>query len=354
MAKFKSGMFDKIENNIINKETSYINYYDIDIEYELLSPIIKDIQLVSQLIKFNKNRQLSDLIFIKGNNSYSIESRFYFNYRNIIDFYIKVLDYKENADLTQLKYYIYKTHSSSRGFIVILTIYNISNKSSKVSIELILYNSIKLTQTYINIINNEFSFNINLLIKSIKSNKQQFLIYGSNIIKNDFFALSQIIQNKKLIKYLINGQFKKITINNDDNSNNNINNNNNNNDDNSFIRINDIYKIIIKKKENNNNLLYDYINENNIFFKVKLIKIKEDNIIIQYEILSNNDNAKNDKDNSFYNIVTIIIRKITNTYSFILIKYIWDKSLEKNLIIAIKKFINKILIKIEKLCTISC
>ena len=347
--KNKNGKFDKLENSSKNQETNYKNNFDFDIKYELLSPIIKDIQLVSQLIKFNNYRQISDLILIKGNNTYSAESRFYFNYRNIIDFYIKVLDYKETDDLTQIKYYIYKTHPTSRNFIFILTLYNIDNKSSKISTELVLFNNVTLNQTFINIINNELNLNFNYLLKSIKNNKYQFLVYGSNIINNDFNSLSQIIQNTKIIKYIINGQFKKVCIDNIDNSNNNIDNNSNN--DNSCVNINDVYKIILKKKSNNK-MLYDYINEKNVFFKIKLIKIKEDNIIIQYKILLNQDKIKSDNDNSLYNVVTIIIRKLTNNYSFILIKYVWDRILEKNLIIDIKNFINKILVKIEKICKI--
>ena len=107
----------------IKNEINYLNYYTVDVTYEILSPIIKDMQISSQLIKFIKKHQLSDLIFIKGNNSYSIEWRFYFNYRNIIDFYIKVLDFIETDYFTNIKYFIYK--KPSKEFVVNLSIFYI-------------------------------------------------------------------------------------------------------------------------------------------------------------------------------------------------------------------------------------
>ena len=335
-------------NNHKNKkqESNYINF-NPNIKYEVLSPIIKDIQLVSQLIRFIKNHQLSDLIFISGNNTYSIDSRFYFNYRNIIDFYVKVLDFIENENLTQIKYYVYKTRPSSINFIVILSLYNkINSKSSKISIEIQLFNKKILSLFILNIIYNEIKLILKYLIESIRENKLQFLLFNSNIIKSDFDSLSQIIQNKKIIKYLINGQFNKITIHEHD-SNVVV----NENDNNSFISINDIYKIILKK--NHHNILYDYMNDNNIVFEIKSIRKTEDNLSILYKVLFNNDNIKNDNDNSINNLITIIVRKLTDDHSFILIKYIWDKPLDKNIIFDIKNIFNKILAKIEKLCKIS-
>mgnify|MGYP006873122690 CR=1 FL=1 len=77
---------EKSDNNTVNfyqnLEKKYIYNYVFDINYEIISPIIKDFQSVSQLIKYTQNNQISDLIFILGNNTFSLESRFYFNYRN--------------------------------------------------------------------------------------------------------------------------------------------------------------------------------------------------------------------------------------------------------------------------------
>ena len=52
---------NKNNHDDITSEINYINYYTFDIRYELLLPIIKDIQIISQLIKFIKKHQLSDL-----------------------------------------------------------------------------------------------------------------------------------------------------------------------------------------------------------------------------------------------------------------------------------------------------
>ena len=72
-------------------------------------------------------------------------------------------------------------------------------------------------------------------------------------------------------------------------------------------------------------------------------------MIIQCKLLNNiiNNNENNFKSNS---LLSIIIRKLTSNSSFILIKYSWSLSLDEKLISSIRKYINKIIIKIEKLC----
>ena len=339
----------------IEKEINYLNYYTVDVRYEILSPIIKDMQISSQLIKFIKKHQISDLIFIKGNNSYSIESRFYFNYRNIIDFYIKVLDFIETDYFTKIKYFIYKTKPSSKEFIVNLFVFYKDETSSKICIEIILFNT--LNKKILNLIYNEFKLNFSYLSEAIKNNKMQKFFFCSSIVKNEFFILTQIIQNIKLIEYIINGQFKTLQKENNSGTESNKNNNNDNiiieqnNDkekekDNSLIHVNDKFIIILKKKKD----LNDWFNANNISFKIQLIKIREDNMLVQYKIILNNiDNESNTDINSGNNIVTVCIRKLTTNSSFIFIRWVWDFSLEDNLINSIKNFINKCLYNIEKL-----
>ena len=353
--KNKSSSKSLISNHSkdIENEINYLNYYTIDVRYEILSPIVKDMQISSQLIKFIKKHQISDLIFIKGNNSYSIESRFYFNYRNIIDFYIKVLDFIETDYFTKIKYFIYKTKPSSKEFIVNLSVFYNDETSSKISIEIILFNN-SLSKKILNLIYNEFNLNFTYLSEAIKSNKMQKFSFCSSIVKNEFFVLTQIIQNIKLIEYIINGQFKLLLKDNnsgkESNGGDNIfiepNNDKEKGKDNSFIHVNDKFIIILKKKKD----LNDWINANNISFKTQLIKIKEDSMLIQYKIILNNiDNENNNDVNLLNNLVTISIRKLTTNSSFIFIKCAWEFSLEEDLISSIKNFINKCLYNIEKL-----
>lgn len=263
--KDKKVKFNSNKNNQ-SELTSYIiylNYYDFDIRYDILSPLIKDIQLSSQLIKLIKKHQISDLIFIKGNNTYSVDSRFYFSYRNIIDFYVKVLDSIETDYFTKISYFIYKTKPSSKEFMVNITLFHINETSSKLSIEIILFNNATLNPKILNIIYNEFNFNFLYLSQAIKSNKLQTFSFCSSIIKNEFFVLTQILQNIKLIEYIINGHFKKETQEDDNENNTNKDNENDNNNSinsdsvisssekdkkNSVIRVNENYTVILKKK----------------------------------------------------------------------------------------------------------
>ena len=350
------GNNSKIAQNEPSQEISYINYYTLDLRYELLSPIIKDIQIIAQLIKFIKKHQLSDLIFIKGNNTYSIESRFYFNYRNIIDFYVKVIDFIETDYFTKIKYYIYKTKPSSKGFYLNITLFYNDENSSKLTTEIILFNNATLNKKILNIIFSELNQNFVFLIKAIKSNKLNSFSFCSSIIKNEFFVLTQIIQNKKLIEYIINGRFKKflnekskeLDLNNNSSHNSSFNSVNSNKSDKEkhFIKLGEIYTINLKKKPD----LNEWISSNNISFKIQLIKIREDNLLLQFKIIFNNNDKETLNDsNSIYNIVSIYIRKLTNNSSFIYMKWTWDNELDVHLINSIKIFCQKCLHNIEKL-----
>lgn len=356
--KDKKVKFNSNKNNP-SEPTSYIiylNYYDFDIGYDVLSPLIKDIQISSQLIKFIKKHQISDLIFIKGNNTYSVDSRFYFSYRNIIDFYVKVLDSIETDYFTKISYFIYKTKPSSKEFMVNIRLFYINETSSKLCVEIILFNNATLNPKILNIIYSEFNFNFLYLSQAIKSNKLQTFSFCSSIIKNEFFVLTQIIQNIKLIEYIINGHFKKETQEDPENSTNKDNENDNNSSINSdtiiekdktksVIRVNENYTVILKKKKDIN----DYINVNKISFKVHLIKIREDNMIIQYKVLKDGVEIESKNDNTIYNIITIYVRKLTTNSSFIYIKYIWDTDIDEKLVLSIKSYFNKCLHNIEKL-----
>ncbi len=326
----------KIPPEIINNEINYINYYKLNIRYELITPIIKDIQISSQLIRFVKKHLISDLIFIKGNNSYSKDSRFYFNYRNIIDFYVKVLDFIETDYFTNIKYYIYKTKPPSKEFALYVTLFYIDENSSKLAIEIILYNA-TLNKRILNLIYNEFNQLFSYLVQAIKDNKLQSFSFYSSIIKNEFYVLTQILQNRKLIEYVVGGQFKKIEK-----------------DNNQEDKINDIEKPFIKLAEKyiinlkKNNDLNEYLLANKIFFQIQLLKIREDNMFIQFKIIHNNKEIVNDS-NSIYNLVTFCIRKLTTDSSFIFIRCTWDRELDLNLKNSINIFCKKCLHNLEKL-----
>ena len=328
-------MNDKSENKI-NSEAKYSKYFNIDINYIIFSKIIKDVQLILQLIKCVKNSQISDAIFINGNNSYSVDSRFYLNYRKFFDFYVKVMDFIEDDMLTQIKYFVYKTAPISKNFNFNISLYNSNDISSKLCIEIIIFNNVAINQKIIDIIFNELNVNINYLLEAIRSNKQQYLYFNSSIINSDFYPLTQIVKNRKLIDYIINGTFERRNKENDYNT------------EKSFISVKEEYKIILKKKK----LISDYININNVKVYINLIKSKEDKMVVQFKVISDNNKNNNENDN-INNIFTIYIRRLTSTSSFILIKYIWNVSIKEDLILSIKKFINKILIRIENLCKIT-
>lgn len=113
--------------------------------------------------------------------------------------------------------------------MVNITLFHINETSSKLSIEIILFNNATLNPKILNIIYSEFNFNFLYLSQAIKSNKLQTFSFCSSIIKNEFFVLTQILQNIKLIEYIINGHFKKETQEDDNENNTNKDNENDNN-----------------------------------------------------------------------------------------------------------------------------
>ena len=342
-------------------EITYINYYYFDIKYEVLSPIIKDFQMSSQLIKFIKRHQMSDLVFIAGNNSYSIGSRFYFNFRNIIDVYLKGVDFIESDYFTRMSYYVYKTKPSSKEFKVNISLFYNDENSSKLYVEIVFFNNTTLNKQVLNIIYSEINQILLYLTNAIKINKMESFSFCSSIIGNEFLILSQIVQNVKLIEYIINGRltkFQRGRLNNkiDDEMNAEILNNddidielknNTINENKAFIHEKEKFTVKLKKK----NDLNDWMNVNKLYFQIILIKKKEESIIIEFKaIFNNNDNG--DKD-SIYNVITVCINKLTTNSSFVLIKYTWDCDIDKDLLASIKYFYNKCLHNIEKLSLIA-
>ena len=347
----KVGINTKIIPYKQGSEGKYKYNYIFDINFETLSPIIKDMQMISQLIKLAKTNQISDLIFINGINSYSIESRFYFNYRYLIDFYLKVIDFIENDYVTRVKYYIYKTGPISKNFYIIQSLYKYNETSSKLEIEIILLKDKEIIPRILHAIYNEFDYNCLYLSQSIKSDKQNSFFFNSLIINCEFCTLSQIIQNTKLFEYIISGSVQKMNFNEkieeaktSENNNKNININNN-----KLFHVNDIYKINLNKKKEINNWLY----VNNISFKINLLKVREHKMTIQIKLLMNNKEIETNELNSNYIFMTLEVRKITNNSTFILHKCLLDFPLPNFVVNSFKKFMKKYIERVIKLLEIA-
>ena len=343
MNKINSHLFQerKLGYDSLKKENKYCYHYNFDIKYETLKAIIKDIQLLSQLIQLIKKYQFSDLIFITGESTCSVDSRFYFNYRKMIDFYIRVLSFEESDNSVKIKYNVYKTKPICINFIIIFSLFN-QDKNAKLEIEIFPPNGIIISEKIKNIIYNEFDYNFLYLSLALKLKKENLISFNSAIIQNEFFVLSQISQNIKLIDYLINGKLV------------NINNNQKNkemteyNEKDNYIHLNDIFKVNLSKQKETNLL-------KNISFKVINIKSREDKLKINIKILFDDKEEKKENyiSNSLQNIIAINITKITKDSTFVLIKYLSDLNFDINNINSIKKAMKKIISKIEKLSVIS-
>ena len=169
-------------------------------------------------------------------------------------------------------------------------------------------------------------------------------IFSSSIIKNEFFVLTKIIQNTKLIEYIIKGKLLKIENFQEDKTQINKENELKNEKEKTFLKVKDEFKVSLIKL--NNNELNAKLNS--MRFRVLLIKIKEDKMIMQIKVLLNNE--INEYNNANFNVITICIRKLTGNSCFIFIKYIWDLPINNMIINYIKYTVQKCLNNIEKLC----
>ena len=346
VSKEECGNIIKKEKNQdnIKGENIYINYFSFDLNYEIITPILKDIQTIAQLIKLIINQQISDIIFIKGNNSYTLNARFYFRYKNIIDFYVKVMDVIETDYFTKICFFVYKTKPKSTDFKVNFLIFYQTGNTTDFHLEIVLSKNHQLTNKILKIIYNEIKSNFVYLLQAIKSNKMHSFIFSSSIIKNEFFVLTKIIQNTKLIEYIIKGKLLKIENFQEDKTQINKENELKNEKEKTFLKVKDEFKVSLIKL--NNNELNAKLNSTS--FRVLLIKIKEDKMIMQIKVLLNN--KINENNNTNFNVITICIRKLTGNSCFIFIKYIWDLPINNMIINYIKYTVQKCLNNIEKLC----
>ena len=343
MNAITSPKFEEKKTNTENTDTSktpqkYIYNYNFELKYDILLPIIKDIQMLSQLIQYIKKYQMSDLIFISGNSTYMIDSRFYFNYRKMIDFYIKVTNYEEKENILKIKYHIYKTKPISKNFFIELSLIN-EEKGAKIEIEIFPPKDILIiSEKILNLIYTEFDNNFLCLSLAIKLQKDKLIKFESSFVNNEFFVLSKIIQNIKLIEYLLGCKMTKMN-----NSTKDI-----NSEYDKYIHLNDVMKISLNKTKKD-------VNFNDIYFKIINLKSKDDKIILKSKILSEKEfNDKNDtNNNSSNNFISICIFKLTNNSCFLLHKIILDSKCEQNKENLFIKVMKKFMDKIEKLSELS-
>ena len=311
-------------------QQKYIYTHNFDIKFKTLLPVFKDIQMMSQLIQSIKTHQISDLIFISGNSSSFIDSRFYFNYRKIIDFYIRVSNIEENENFLKIKYHIYKTKPLCKNFFVDFSLIK-SETSSKLEIEIFPpEDTLIIPENILNIIYYEFNNNFLYLFLSLKLQNEKLIKYESFIINNEFFVLSKIVQNIKLIEYLLGCKITKT----------NTQKNNIDNDYDKYIHLNEIIKIDLNKNKEQTTF-------NDIHFHITNFVSKEDRVVLKFKILSDKEiSNENETNNSLNNVIKISVFKLTKTSCFVFHEIILDNKYEKNkcdlFIKSMKKFMNKI------------
>ena len=344
MKRINSDFIEEKKSNIEmeppknEKKSHYLREFEIN--FEILIPLMKDLQMMSQLIKLIKNYQFSDLIFITGNSTCEVNSRFYFNYRKMVDFYFLVLDSEENENSLKITYHVYKTKPICLNFFIDISLIKREN-NTKLDMEIIPPKGMIFPEKILNIIYDEIDYNFLCLSLALKLKKEKLVNFNSGIIQNEFFVLSQIIQNIKLLEYIINGKLVNITDKTNDKKESQL------DDKDKNIHLNDEYKVILTKQKEQPAL-------KDISFKIINFKSREDKLTINIKILfDKKENEKSDLNlNPIINVISINLVKITKNSSFVLIKCIFDPNIYdafKDIKDISTKSLKKALYKIEKL-----
>jgi hypothetical protein len=257
------------------------------------------------------------------------------------DLYLLVLDSEENKNSLKITYHVYKTKPICLNFFIGISLVKNEN-NSKLEMEIIPPKGMIFPEKILNIIYDEIDYNFLYLSLALKLKKDKLIYFNSGIIQNEFFVLSQIIQNIKLIEYIINGKFININDKNNDKEESQL------DDKDKYIHLNDVYKVKLSKHK-------EQIELNDISFKIINFKSREDKLTMNIKILiDKKEKEKNDSNlNQIYNVISINLVKITKNSSFILIKGIFDSNNSEPNKGIIKKLLKKTLYKIEKLSNIS-
>ena len=92
---------------------------------------------------------------------------------------------------------------------------------------------------------------------------------------------------------------------------------------------------------------------NYISFKINMLKVKENKMTIQINLLMNGKEIETNESNPKYSFMTLEVRKITNHSTFILQKFFLDFPLPSFVTNSIKKFMTKYIERIKKLLEIA-
>jgi hypothetical protein len=318
------------KNNHYTKLGYLFNFY---FSFESLSLIIKDIQTIGDLINFFQKKSISDFIILHGDKTFSKNTFFYFKYKQLISLYFKTIDFFETDYFMRIEYKLYKTNPK---FFVSYFIFNLNYINEEycqlileINFENIFLNKLIVKESY-----QEFFQNCIILSNSIKKSKlNQFcnsnLLINSNYdliinISTYYELLKLFLPNIKLISKIINNYNENDITNNDEKK----------------ITKNSLFNVIFKNKKKNK------IFPNNFNIKVEKINSKKDFCFIRYKFLK----YGNLKIIPIYSL-DFLIRKISNNYTYVSIKILFNLPLPKHFINALEKYSNKALENLKNVCS---
>ena len=304
--------------------------YTFNYPFEIMLPLIRNIQTVGNLMNFIQKKIISDPIILKGETSFEENTWFFIRYKQFIDIYMKIEEVIESEYFLRINYYLYKTSPKIIKFHLVFNLHFLNENQSLLIIETILP-KININQNFIELIQSETNFNCNILSKSISLDKR-YTFYNSGTVfdvKYDF--LKKLCVHYKLFRLLFPDikSFEKI---------------NKDNEvfyyDEEIIKEDQNFKIKIKHKDK-----YNLPSE--ILLKISKSQLLKSQSLINFTFSSYND-QENEINNNYKMI--FFLKRITKNKTFFLIKSTCNNPIKEEKFNKYSYFCEKILNNIKNIC----
>ena len=314
------------------KTIKIINRFTFNHPFEIMSPIIRNIQTIGNLMNFIQSKIISDPIILKNKTNFEENTWFFFRYKKFIDIYMKIDEVIETDYFLKINYNIYKTSPKFIQFHFIFTLHYINENKCLLLFENILP-QINIKTLFIQVNYIEFISNCNILSKAISLNKRFTFNNNGTVFNINYDFLQKLFTHYKLFRLLFPDikSIEKINEDNDENTSNE-----------EVIKEEQTFKVQLKHFKKFN------ISSSEINVKVSKSQILKTQSLISFS-LQNNDNHINLNENNQF---IFFIKKITNNKTFFLLKTIYNNPIEEKLFNNYSYYTKKIIQNIKNICLV--
>ena len=313
------------------KTIKILNRFTFNNPFEIMGPIIRNIQTIGNLMNFIESKIISDPIILKGETTFEENTWFFFRYKKFMDIYMKIDEVIESDYYLSINYNIYKTSPKFIQFHLIFHLHYINENESLFILENI-FPQIDLNRLYIKLLNFEFISNCNILSKAISLNKRFTFNNNGTVFKINYDFLQKLFTHYKLFRLLFPDIKSIEKINKDDD------------------KVNSNEEII--KEEQNFKIQLKQFNKYNlpseIFMKISKSQILKTQSLISFSLQNYHNYINLIEENKFI----FFIKKITSNKTFFLLKSIYNNPIEEKKFNDYSFYSKKLIHNIKNICLV--